>query len=126
MKVVLRPSAVDSSKVRGWLTPHTEYLVLAVEASATGENSYRIESEDNRTPALFEAKLFTLVNNRLPTLWIAVQQQDLLLQLMPARWSEDGFWERFFDGDPEACRVYEDAIVKMQDESESWESEQES
>ena len=46
MKVVVKSSVVDNSKVCGWLTPHTEYLVLAVEVSATGELAYRIESED--------------------------------------------------------------------------------
>jgi hypothetical protein len=115
MRVVLKPDAVGAVNVRGWLKAQKQYLVLSVEAAGTGasRNFYRIESEDNNTPALFEADLFRLVDPRLPSCWIAVQQEGVSLQLMPASWAGDDYWERFFDGEPAARRKYEDAMRDM-------------
>lgn len=109
MRVVLRAEVADTANVRGWLKAGKDYTVLSVEAAGAGvsANVYRIQSDDNATPALFEAKLFRLVDARIPSCWIVVQQDDLPIQLMPASWAEDGYWERFFDGDPAARREYE-------------------
>jgi hypothetical protein len=118
MRVVLKPEVVESPSVRGWLKAEKQYLVLSVETTGTGasDNSYRIESEDINTPALFEADLFRLVDPRLPSCWIAVRQEGAPLQLMPASWAEGDYWKRFFDGEPAARREYMDATRKMVEE----------
>lgn len=118
MRVELKRERAGEPKVRGWLKPDTLYLVLSVEATGAGASgtSYRIESEDNRTPALYEPGLFRQVDGQIPSCWIAVQAEGLPLELMPASWAEDGFWERFFDGDPAARREYEAAVKMMAEE----------
>ncbi len=109
MKVILKPKATNAPNVRGWLEQSRPYFVLAVEATSNGASWYRIESEDNETPALFEADLFEIVDPSIPAAWIVVRQGNLPLQLMPTSWSDDGFWERFFDGDTTAQEDYEEA-----------------
>lgn len=115
MKVRLKEDAGQASNVRGWLRAGREYEVLAVEAaSPRGSGSlYRIQSEDNETPALFEAELFVLSDAAIPSNWIVVQEPQTPIQLMPASWAEPGYWERFFDGDPQARTDYEAAVRKI-------------
>ncbi|MCG8417845.1 MAG: hypothetical protein MJE77_07875 [Proteobacteria bacterium] len=117
MKVVLKSAeAADKPNVRGWLRRDTVYLVLAVESSGTSATAYRIESEDNRTPALFETDLFSIVDNRVSSCWVVVKDENCPLQFMPAAWNEDDFWDRFFDGDADARRAYEEVIQTMRAE----------
>ena len=42
MRVVLKASEADRQNVRGWLERTTEYVVLSVEANASGGLAYRI------------------------------------------------------------------------------------
>jgi ABC-type antimicrobial peptide transport system permease subunit len=59
--------------------------------------------------------LFRVVDARVSPLWIVVQDNSAI-QLMPAAWARDGYWELFFDGDKTARDEYttlHDTIVAL-------------
>ena len=106
MRVRLKPSKPDRVVDQNSLRKERDYVVLAVEAML-GESYYRIESENEGVPALFKASLFDLVDNTIPSHWIITKEDDDPIQLMPEPWAKQVFWESFFDGDPDARKVYD-------------------
>jgi hypothetical protein len=117
MKVTLRPEAAGRDNVRGWLRLEYEYVVLSIESIAGDTMAYRIVSEDNHTPALFEISLFDVVDNRIPPSWIVVPVEGTMLHFMPAGWAESGFWEALFDGDPAATEAFGEQVRELQTDS---------
>jgi len=95
-----------------WLQPGNNYTVLAIESGGRGRPEYRIATEIQGTPALFDARLFDIVDARLPSNWIATAHGEHL-EFQPAAWTTAGFWERFFDGDEDARRIYHEEIEKI-------------
>jgi hypothetical protein len=65
----------------------------------------RIIADEQTTPALFDLSDFEVVDGILPSNWIA-DSSDETFELTPKSWTEPGFWERFFDGDPEALNTF--------------------
>jgi hypothetical protein len=94
-----RPEAISlaNKSVAPWLHAGKVYDVLSVE----GRGKYRIESEQSGTPALFDSAIFEVVDGSRPSNWVAYGEN-----LLPERWAARGFWEAFFDGEPEALRIY--------------------
>jgi hypothetical protein len=62
--------------------------------------------------------MFTTVDERIPPNWVVRARDDGILKLAPAAWLEPGFWERYFDLDPEAIATFEAGVAGMRtDES---------
>lgn len=81
-----------------WLTMGKEYIVLSVFI-ATGEPvEYRLISDESKTPALFAANQFDVIDGSLPFNWIANTVPGSYLELAPSLWTRKGFWEDYFDG----------------------------
>jgi hypothetical protein len=98
------PTDVRSSP-GSWLRQGRDYVVLAIECSGRQQSEYRLAAEIENTPALFDTRLFEIVDGSLPWNWVATVNGDGL-EFQPATWAVAGFWERFFDGDVEAKRSY--------------------
>jgi hypothetical protein len=109
----VRLLAERAREMSGWLRPDRSYLVLEVEPSPPGSTSYRLESENASSPALFPAEAFEVVSPRLPSSWIARYWPGSGLQLTPERWTVPGFWEAFFDGEEQAGRLYREERDRM-------------
>lgn len=105
MRVRLKPSSADSHP--GWLTPGRSYVVLEVIHSphCDGEVGYRIESDDARTPAIFDAGDFLIVDAAVSPSRVVIREDGGS--------AEAGFWESFFDGDPTARSLYDAEIEKL-------------
>jgi hypothetical protein len=97
-----------------WVTVGREYLVLAINMRARVGLSFRIVSDDAGTPILASAELFDVVPAQpIPEHWVAEVGVGGELELGPRRWLERGFWERFFDGDADARRVFDEEVQAM-------------
>src|SRR6266852_8318959 len=92
-----------------WLTIGKRYTVLAV--GNNGENGllFRVMSDDGLTPVVANWREFKLVSSRLASTWIASLDENGNLMLAPKTWTRPGFWEDYFDRDPEAMRQFEQA-----------------
>jgi hypothetical protein len=105
MKVRFRGHTVEKPDWR-WLTVGRCYDVLAIEPTGRERKpAYRIESDDNATPALFEVDLFDVVDGSIPPSWCVIESQGAIA-IGPRAWFEPGFWESYFDGKEDATKAY--------------------
>lgn len=87
-----------------WLTPGKTYLVLAISIVPEGVR-YRIIADQPDTPALFPADQFEVVDGVLGSAWV-FSIRAAGIEIGPGRWSAPDFWERYFDGDPQAIEAF--------------------
>lgn len=98
-----------------WLTINHEYLVLSILVTPKGPAKLRILSDDNRTPILVDATMFSGSSQPLPRTWVATIREGGSLELGPRPWLELGFWERYFDGDADAVAAFQNEVQAMTD-----------
>jgi hypothetical protein len=60
------------------------------------------------TPALFEPEMFEVVSSIVPSMWVVTFPRSGCLSFAPAEWSGPGFWEAFFDREPNAVACFEE------------------
>jgi hypothetical protein len=85
--------------VRHALTINAVYEVLGIEC-----DSYRI-IDDLGEPFLFDAPMFTIVDQSRPTSWIT-ESLDGHEYSYPRPFGKPGFWEDYHDGVPAARRAF--------------------
>jgi hypothetical protein len=96
-----------------WLTLNREYLVLSILVANTGPAKFRVLADDNRTPILVESNMFAAILQPLPHAWAVTLKEDGVLELGPPRWLTPGFWERYFDGESDAVRAFQEDVRAM-------------
>jgi hypothetical protein len=101
-----------------WLTLHREYLVLAILALPGRSIKFRVLSDDGRTPILADSSLFAAPAQPLPESWAGTVTQDGVLELGPRPWLETGFWERFFDHEPDAVQGFHREVEALAGKSQ--------
>jgi hypothetical protein len=94
-----------------WATVGSVYHVLGILVEPT-QTRLRLVGEEE-TPALFEPEMFEVVSPRIPPSWVVTSPRSGCLSLEPEAWSAVGFWERFFDGEPEAIASFKGEQAKI-------------
>lgn len=95
------------SGTANWLTLHREYAVLEILALPGRRIEFRVLADDGRTPILADSALFAVNDQPVPATWVCRVSQDGFVELGPRAWLEpEGFWERFFDGEPAAVESF--------------------
>lgn len=82
------------------LTPNQPYVVLGIEA-----DDLRILNDQGR-PYLYPQELFTIVNAREPDDWVSGLGEENERYAYPAPLNNSGFFEDYFDGNPEAVATF--------------------
>jgi hypothetical protein len=82
------------------LTPEQPYVVLGIEA-----DDLRILNDQGR-PYLYPAELFTIVDAREPDDWVSEIGEDNERYAYPPPLNDCGFFEDYFDGQPEAVATF--------------------
>jgi hypothetical protein len=113
VKAVCVPLDEPGRQRDGWLTLHREYQVLEVLAQPGRSIKFRVMSDKGRVPILVESTKFAAVAQPLPRTWSMRVSQDGLVERAPARWLEVGYWEKFFDRDPEAVAIFHEEVQAM-------------
>lgn len=90
-----------------WLTVGKVYDVLSFSVNDNGVIEYRLMADDGYTPALFRASQFTIVCSALPSNWIINCEQNSYFELAPESWVQAGFWEEYFDREPNTVAIFE-------------------
>lgn len=88
-----------------WLTLGRLYTVLSVRIEANGIITFQILPDNNNGPGIFKNKLFEVTDGNIPTNW-KIDECNGVLRMSPTAWKQSGFWEKFFDADPEAQDVF--------------------
>ena len=106
---------LDSSGMRversGWVKLGGVYHVLGIWVEP-GQTSLRLIGE-NPTPALFQPEMFEVVRSTIPSSWVITSPQPGCIELGPASWGRPGFWEKYFDREPEAVACFEEERKKI-------------
>lgn len=89
----------------GWLAPGSEYVVVSVMNDGRGPAKLQLVDLDGIRLAWFEASAFLLVESAIPEHWVASLGDGGLLELGPPAWLELGFWESYYDDEPEAVNA---------------------
>lgn len=104
---IVNPVTGEAETVSSWLQQDREYDVLEIYAYPGGRVELRLASDDAGTPVLFDSAMFMTIDGSLPSNWEGRIGEGGILRLAPREWLEPGFWERYFDGDPDALGAYE-------------------
>lgn len=126
MKVVcirlISPVTRQETSESEWLTLDSEYVVLAIEGNPGRELSIRVQDDKGGGPGLWPAEMFMTTSTALPSSWIISIGDNGQFDLAPAKWLRPGFWEDFFDREPEALADFEEekANILAEADEESW------
>ncbi|MBU7008835.1 hypothetical protein [Phosphitispora fastidiosa] len=112
MKVKFMDNSKQNNSIR--LTLGKEYVVLSVEMfynSSLGAKSlgdvvrYRIEDDDGIVIP-FEADIFFVSSKKLPSNWVSFTPNRQQLEIVPATWAYQYFWDDYYNDKPEAIKVF--------------------
>ena len=111
-------SHVDGSEMTDspWLTVGRQYLVVSVVAVPGRHVSLQIINDQSRL-GMFDSRMFTTSHHSVPPNWVVKVSHEGVLEFAPEPWQEAGFWERFYNDEPEAIRICEEEISKILSDS---------
>lgn len=103
-------NVVESST---WMTIDSVYTVLAIDVSPGQSPHFRIVGDNPHTPALFDCRMFSVVEGSFPSSWQVYLSPQGHMEIGPLAWLRPGYWDAYFDGDPGAERVFEAERQRM-------------
>lgn len=103
---IINPITGVNESTSPWLDLDDEYEVLEVYAYPGGRIDLRLAAKDAGTPALFDSTMFMTIDDTIPPTWTVRLEDGGALRLAPREWMRPGFWDAFFDGDPDAVSDY--------------------
>jgi hypothetical protein len=95
-----------------WLTVGKIYHVLSICVSADGRRLLRLVGDGNNGIALFRLEQFEIVTSKIPDTWI-VKYMKGEIDFTPESWSQTDFWDRFYDGNSDAFRIFDEERKKI-------------
>lgn len=99
------------------LTIGKDYLVIAMYINPKEDVYYRLlDNDPDGRSALFDASQFNVVSDVIPPNWRVTQNKTGTITFSPLAWKVPGFWEKFYEYDPEAKKIYEKELKIIIDE----------
>lgn len=103
--------------ISSWLTIGKEYVVLSIHVYSDIVMYNIINDNSNQSPGSHDAIQFEVVSHRIPSNWRINPGTLNLFTLGPKAWEQENFWDRCYEGDPEAIKVYKsEATIIMSEE----------
>ena len=101
--------SIETDPNQKWRAEGTAFAVQELSVSLHEGVTLRVETPDDaRVPVLVPGSSFEVVDGSRPASWVVSDLADQSFDLGPPEWQEVGFWERFFDREPEALAIYEE------------------
>lgn len=113
MKVRCTRLADAPQRQASWLTVGRSYDVLSVVLDTHGRWLLRLQSDSYPGVGLFQLDQFEIVDPRVPNCWIATWNAQGVFELTTRDWSVPGFWEAYFDGDPNANAAFQRDLARI-------------
>lgn len=98
-----------------WIKLGGVYTVLEIYYEQNKNIMYRIITEDNGVPALFEHDMFEVLNGIIPDNWVVYSKMSHCITIGPEAWSNDDFWESYFNVEKSAIECYNQEVKKILD-----------
>jgi len=96
-----------------WLTVGEVYQVMSVILGTDAKWALRLVGDGLNGLALFRLEEFEIVSAKIPSSWIVTWSSKGVFELTTEPWCQSGFWERYYDKDPEAVRIFENERRKI-------------
>jgi hypothetical protein len=97
----------------GWLDIGIVYHVLCLLYCLDGTLKIRLMGKEQNTPVLFDIRDFEIVSPILPPSWVLFSYPSGVFELTPKAWTEKGFWDAYFEHDPNAMVLFEEERRKI-------------
>jgi hypothetical protein len=96
---------------KGWLSNDKEHAVLELIMDfGTGESKVRVAADLNDgMPVILPLAVFDVVSGKIPDNWVVSVYRPNYIDLAPREWGI-GFWERYFDDEPDAIKIYHEQV----------------
>jgi len=104
---ILDPDTGEEKQKDSWLTTGHTYTVLSVIVGASGKLQFRLIGDDKYTPFLADANQFEVTDTKIPKSWEINFSPNSHFSISPKAWCRVGFWDDYFDGDPEAEAIFD-------------------
>jgi hypothetical protein len=91
-----------------WAVVGATCPVLEIIIKSGGVSWLRVLSTSG-LPQLLPAAMFRLEGQTIPSGWM-IRMFDGDVRIAPPTWLEDGFWEDYFNAEPEAVAKYDDEL----------------
>ena len=99
------------------LTIGKDYLVIAMYINPKENVYYRLlDNDPDRRSALFDASQFNVASNVIPSNWRVTEHETGTITFSPLAWKVPGFWQEFYEYNPEAIKIYEKELKIIIDE----------
>ena|SRR2546425_9075809 len=96
-----------------WLTIGNVYHVLSIVLDIHGSWLLRLIGDTHPGVGLFPLQQFEVLSSKIPDTWIITWNSKGVFELTTNAWNQPGFWERYFDNDSEAIRIFEEERRKI-------------
>ena len=96
-----------------WVTRDAQYDVVSVLASPIGRVQLQIVADDRRSLAWFDSIYFATVETTIPASWSVHVGEGGVLEIGPAGWHSEGFWEAYYDGDRSAAAAVDRELRQL-------------
>jgi len=103
---ILDPNTGKELESSSSLTVGKEYVVLSIHVEDRDNTKFQILRDDH-TPSFHNANQFEVISSKIPNTWQIDFIPKSYLSLGPKAWSRPGFWDDYFDGDPEAEAIFD-------------------
>lgn len=114
MKVVCTavPSPVEGLELEEspWVTVGREYHVVTLLVGESGRVELRLITDDGSL-GLFNARYFAVSDGSVPTSWRVELLAGGGVDVAPARWMGVGFWEAYYDREPDAVAAVKGRVA---------------
>jgi len=117
--MLIRCVKADSA-VQGeaWLSVGQIYLVLGLYVMPKGL-MYRLITSELGDPALHSASFFEIVSGKLSRRWgVQIDDDGRSAVIEPMAWLENGFWDKYFDGDNASVAIFSSEVKFLGDEED--------
>ncbi len=104
---ILDPTTRKERKSSQSLTVGKRYIVLSIHIEVNGNIKFQVLRDDGYTPTFHAAEQFDIMSSKIPDNWHVDFLPGSYFSLCPKAWARVGFWDDYFDGDPEAEAIFD-------------------
>jgi hypothetical protein len=104
------------------ITKGKEYLVLSIEfydnsisffSKSIGDFVlYRLEDDDG-VVIPYPSSIFEIVSNKISYCWVPYREANDSYSLIPLQWAYRSFWDDFYNDEPRALNLLQNAKIMM-------------
>lgn len=110
----------NSTEFSPWLTLGKIYIVLGILKDASGLINFRLMTSDKEvgpeSVGVYSSECFELIDNYQPKIWKEKKLARGGIEISPASWQSDDFWDKFYDRDPDALIEFKNQFENILEE----------